>query len=232
MDLATIEKALADTLEDARISRSERRALRELVRPDSLDTRERRLLQSRAFELARQELIDPKSVAVLEWLEEALGALRPKAETGSAATAALAEAHFSPGDACWRRLAALLASAHKTADICVFTITDDRLSGAVLQAHRRGVRVRVITDDDKAHDLGSDVHDLARVGVPVRIDRSPAHMHHKFAIFDEQTLASGSYNWTRSAASKNEENLIVTGDRRLVGAFSTEFDRLWEAFAP
>ena len=41
---------------------------------------------------------------------------------------------------------------------------------------------------------------LAELGVAVRIDRSEHHMHHKFALFDDAILATGSYNWTRSAA--------------------------------
>ena len=43
---------------------------------------------------------------------------------------------------------------------------------------------------------------------------------------------TGSYNWTRSAAEHNRENLAVTDDRRLVAAFSEEFERLWTEFEP
>ena len=57
-------------------------------------------------------------------------------------------------------------------------------------------------------------------------------MHHKFALFDGTVLLTGSYNWTRSAAAQNNENLIVTNDHRLATAFSSLFDRLWEELAP
>ncbi len=67
-----------------------------------------------------------------------------------------------------------------------------------------------------------------RAGIPLRVDRSPFHMHHKFLVVDGQTLLTGSYNWTRGAARDNEENLIVTGEPRLVSAFAAAFDRLWE----
>jgi phosphatidylserine/phosphatidylglycerophosphate/cardiolipin synthase-like enzyme len=112
----------------------------------------------------------------------------------------------------------------------VFTITDDELTDAVLDAHRRGVKVRVITDNDKANDLGSDVDRLARAGVPVRMDRTEHHMHHKFAVFDGHTVATGSYNWTRSAATHNRENVAVTNDPKLVRAYAEGFDGLWRAF--
>jgi phosphatidylserine/phosphatidylglycerophosphate/cardiolipin synthase-like enzyme len=141
----------------------------------------------------------------------------------------VAESHFSPGDACPQRIARFLGSASRTLDICVFTITDDRITSAILAAHDRGRRVRVVTDDDKAMDPGSDCERLADAGIPVRVDRSPAHMHHKFALADRSTLLTGSYNWTRSAARENEENFLITGDRRFVAAFGRRFETLWEA---
>jgi phosphatidylserine/phosphatidylglycerophosphate/cardiolipin synthase-like enzyme len=70
-----------------------------------------------------------------------------------------------------------------------------------------------------------------RAGVAVAVDRSPAHMHHKFAVFDRRILLSGSYNWTRGAADSNSENILVTGDPWLVRAYQAEFDGLWQAFA-
>jgi cardiolipin hydrolase len=112
-------------------------------------------------------------------------------------------------------------------DVCVFTITDDRIAGPILAAHQRGVRLRILSDNEKELDPGSDVPRLRDAGVPVRIDRSPYHMHHKFAIFDGASLLTGSYNWTRGAATNNEENFLVTGDPNLVRAFAAEFERLW-----
>jgi cardiolipin hydrolase len=141
------------------------------------------------------------------------------------------EAHFSPGEGCVRRIRGLLEGARRTAHICVFTITDDRIAEAIHAAHKRGVVVRIVTDDEKARDVGSDVIVMARGGIPVLVDDSPYHMHHKFAIFDGDTMLTGSYNWTRGAAQNNEENLIITNDRRLLAAFKGEFERLWIKFA-
>src|SRR5262249_37583559 len=153
----------------------------------------------------------------LEWLEGVLKVLiRDPQKT---APTDFAEAHFSPGDDCPRKIAQCFERARQKADVCVFTITDDRITSAVLNAHRRGVAIRIITDNDKATDEGSDIVRLDEAGIPVRVDRTEYHMHHKFAIFDEQTLLTGSYNWTRGAARYNNENFIVTGDRRLITPF-------------
>ena len=103
--------------------------------------------------------------------------------------------------------------------------------GRPRQAHRRGVLVRVLSDDEKAHDLGSDVHELRTLGVPVRFDSSPHQMHHKFAVFDGRTAVTGSYNWTRTAAEHNQDNLVVSDDPRLVRTLADEFERLWGLFS-
>ncbi len=137
------------------------------------------------------------------------------------------DVHFSPGDECFQAIRRQLEMCQRSADICVFTITDDRISGAIADAHRRGVRVRIITDNDKTHDEGSDIRRLAGGGIEVREDQSEFHMHHKFAVFDGKVMLTGSYNWTRGAARNNEENLVVSNDPRLVGPFDREFNALW-----
>jgi len=219
-----IDACLARTLEDRRLSRGERQALAGLA-ADCPSAADRREVVHRAFEIARGVLTGPTDRPVLDWLEDVVKTVREVEP--SAGGALLAEAHFSPGDDCLRAILRLLAGALRTAEVCVFTITDDRLAAALLDAHRRGVAVRVITDDSKADDLGSDVDRLARAGIPVRVDRSPFHMHHKFAVLDGSALLTGSYNWTLGAARDNEENLIVTDDPRLITPFSAAFERLW-----
>ena len=142
--------------------------------------------------------------------------------------APLQKAYFSPGNDCLNVIVETLNVAQLTVDICVFTISDDRISRAVFGCHKRGVKVRVITDDDKSLDMGSDVSDFAKKGIKVKTDKTEAHMHHKFAIIDNRILINGSYNWTRSAAEYNEENLVVSHDLGLTAAFSAIFEVLWK----
>lgn len=140
------------------------------------------------------------------------------------------EVHFSPGDACRECLCDLLRNAKRSVDICVFTITDNRISREIFAAHARGVLVRIISDNDKADDRGSDIHRFIDAKIPVALDRSDKHMHHKFAVFDGAILVTGSYNWTRSAAEYNEENLVVLEIPSLILEFGTEFEFLWQTF--
>src|SRR4051812_44156052 len=175
-----LDARLAASLADGRLSRAERQDLMALVAgPGSAEARE--ALRRRAFEMARATPREPGDHSVIDWLEEVVRAtLTPPV----ASTRLMAEAYFSPGEECPRAIQRFLRGAARSLDICVFTITDDLLAGSILDAHRRGVAVRVITDDAKAEDLGSDVDRLEHAGIAVRVDRSPFHMHHKFALAD------------------------------------------------
>jgi mitochondrial cardiolipin hydrolase len=135
---------------------------------------------------------------------------------------------FSPGLQCIQEIIRQLNQCRESVDVCVFTITDDRIARAIIAAYQRGVSVRVLTDNDKSHDLGSDIRRLADAGIPCKMDTgNDAHMHHKFAIFDHAILLNGSFNWTRSASEINEENLIVTEDHEMLEAFQQRFELLW-----
>ena len=142
------------------------------------------------------------------------------------------QAYFSPGPNCRIAIEQAMETALSELLICVFTISDDRLSDAIMAAHRSGLTVRVISDNDKMHDRGSDVERLSQAGVDVRIDRSPEHMHHKFMVIDGRTVMTGSYNWTRSAETRNEENIIAVDDPQLATRFSEEFERIWKLSEP
>jgi phosphatidylserine/phosphatidylglycerophosphate/cardiolipin synthase-like enzyme len=219
---------LEQTLQDKRLSRNERQVMTALAAEPEQEAalKEFRRL---AFHKAAEAIDHPGSGVILDWLADVLKALEPRKPD---ATANLAEACFSPQDDCCQRVVSFLQSAKRSLEICVFTITDDRITRAVLDAHRRGVALRVLTDNEKAEDLGSDIEQLRQAGVALRVDDSPAHMHHKFAVADRAVLLNGSFNWTRSASLYNEENFILSGDPRLITAFSTEFERLWQQFGP
>jgi phosphatidylserine/phosphatidylglycerophosphate/cardiolipin synthase-like enzyme len=225
---AELDDMLRATLDDRRLSRTERRALKEVFADYDLSDEDRAFVRNRVFAMARDVIRHAQSEQVLAWAEEVIKVLQSKPTRDPT----IAEVHFSPGDECRLRIGRLLNGCSRTADICVFTITDDRLASYVLEAHNRGVSVRIVTDDEKAGDRGSDVYRLAAAGVKVRVDESEHHMHHKFAVFDSETVLTGSYNWTRSAAEHNRENVIVTDDPKIVAPYQRNFEQLWEEFAP
>ncbi|MEM7231868.1 MAG: phospholipase D-like domain-containing protein [Planctomycetota bacterium] len=230
MNLDDLDGILARTLDDRKLSRSERRALQQIFEDLDPDAREVSVIRSRAFDLARDELKSASSREVFDWLEDLVKVLSNLGQASPSTRVAGSAAFFSPGRDCVEAIRRFVQSARKSLDVCVFTITDNRISDEILDADRRGVQVRVVTDDDKAEDLGSDVEHLIRSGIQVRIDETDKHMHHKFAVADAETVLTGSYNWTRSAATVNEENVVILSDPSIVKAFRGEFDKLWKKF--
>ncbi|MBY0587370.1 endonuclease [bacterium] len=220
---------------DGRLGRADLAELTTFLDDSDADEHALGVYRHLAFERWQARFGERIESGSLDLLEETLKRLRlSRLKNGQAppseahATPAHSEAYFSSVDDCVAIIAELLGRSQHSVDICVFTVTDDRLSDAIARAHKRDVAIRIITDDDKAGDLGSDIDRLASLGIKTRQDRTDRHMHHKFAIFDQQILLNGSYNWTRGAADRNLENFIVTSDARLLRSFSREFERLWD----
>ena len=226
MDVEALDRLLREAVQDFRLDADEKVELRELGQ--TLDAGRVRFLRNRAFDIVREELLsDPGDApAGLRWLEQVIKTLDAASDTAPV----VSSAYFSPGDSCLRRLGDLMRGCRNRLDICVFTIADDRLTDAILDCHARGVQVRIVSDNDKQHDSGSDIARLRDNNVPVRLDDTPAHMHHKFALFDGRVLANGSFNWTRSATRDNDENLVVSDDANLVRVFGLQFEKLWQQF--
>ena len=226
MNAAELDALLRQFLVDGKLSKAERTALTAWVQSNVGTDQHRAVARSRVFDAARNAVTDPQATQILAFLEDALKVIVPPHPGGAAEPTS--EVAFSPGDVCLGMIVNRLSTCRTSADLCVFTITDDRIASAILAAHRRGVRVRIITDNDKAEDLGSDIPKFLAAGIPLLVDRTPFHMHHKFAIFDGVRLLNGSYNWTRGAAEQNLENVIDTADAKLLAAFQREFDAIWD----
>ncbi|HJZ89372.1 MAG TPA: phospholipase D-like domain-containing protein [Gemmataceae bacterium] len=225
MNTADLDHLLEQSLADRHVQAAEKAALADWAARHARDEADRAVARSRAFAVARSA-IQGEALQVVDWLEEVVKVFaRPVA---APVTLEAAAAFFSPGSTCIQEVLRQFNSARQTCDVCVFTITDDRITDAILRANARGLKLRVVTDDERCHDLGSDIDRLKAAGIPCKMDvGNVAHMHHKFALFDGKRLMTGSFNWTRSASEQNEESRLTTADPALVAAFAERFERLW-----
>lgn len=120
-----------------------------------------------------------------------------------------------------------IGKAHKQLLIAAYEFTSAPIAAAVVAAKQRGVDVQVVLDRTQARPGGySAARFLAHAGVNVRIDYVPAIMHNKFLCIDGTTVQTGSFNYTKSAASRNAENAIAIDDPQLALQYATEFLRL------
>ena len=218
-----IQNLLEQSLEDFSISRSERKETKAALVGISADPAKQAKTRSLAFRLATKVIEEIGEIAAMEWLEGVIKLIY------AGENKIKSSAYFSPGDDCLNRIRRLISEARYSLDICVFTITDNRIVERIIEAHNRGIKVRIISDNDKSFDLGSDMDRLEKTGIPCRFDATDAHMHHKYAIADGKTLLNGSFNWTRSASNPNNENILVTNDPKLLDLYKVSFENLWES---
>ncbi|NBU92949.1 MAG: hypothetical protein EBS17_08945, partial [Flavobacteriia bacterium] len=68
---------------------------------------------------------------------------------------------FSPGPDCRKLILSEISKSEETLDICVFTISDNQIKDAIIAAHHKGIQVRIISDNFKMYDEGSDISELA-----------------------------------------------------------------------
>jgi len=127
-------------------------------------------------------------------------------------------------------LASAIDAASGTLDIAAFELNSDPIQAAIARAAGRGVRVRIVADDE--HGLYDSryphLRELARLGIDVRDDNRSALMHNKFAIIDRETVWTGSWNFTVNGTYRNNNNVLVLESAAAVYAFQAEFDEMFE----
>ncbi len=130
-------------------------------------------------------------------------------------------------------IARLINAAQHSIDFCFYNITlQDDVARPLIAAHNRGVRVRVIHEQDNAN---SSTQLLASSGIPVIHDGRTQHlMHNKFVVFDygdgneaNDVVWTGSWNATITGTTYSAENAVVIRDASLAAAYALEFAEMW-----
>jgi phosphatidylserine/phosphatidylglycerophosphate/cardiolipin synthase-like enzyme len=137
---------------------------------------------------------------------------------------------FSPQGGISKSLVKMYKGAKSEIKVAMYAITAKNQVSALIAAHRRGVKVQVILDDKLGHQKTSMHKTLAEAGIPVcYVGPSGGSMHHKFIIVDGKKLATGSYNLSDDAEYRSNEAMLFLTDKKVIAAFSSEFDRLWNS---
>lgn len=132
-------------------------------------------------------------------------------------------------------LLAQIKNAHKSIKIAVAWFTNPKLLNALAGSVKKGVEVILVTNNDLINNGGYCLRldDLIEAGGSIHLAEYPETLNHKFAIFDNSCVITGSYNWTISAEHFNRENVIrVEGegmDSTIAGYLSI-FEKMIEDF--
>lgn len=165
----------------------------------------------------------------LGWAIYASGCSQPAAltERGIGVPEAPIRVYFSPSDGPEQAIIAALQGAQTVVHAALYQLTDPEIAQAVLEVSRRGLEVLILLDDEPSR--GSKGCLLMSAGIAVKQYADSGIMHHKFAVVDGTLVITGSYNWTTSAQTRNEENLLVIESPELAAAFEHEFQKLWNS---
>ena len=137
---------------------------------------------------------------------------------------------FSPQDQSLRYgVRSLIAKAEKRIHVAIFFLTAKYLTADLINAHRRGVDVRVIIDATSAKNEYTKHSILRKAGIPVKIENWGGKMHMKAASIDNRYLVLGSMNWTSAGERSNDENSLLLDSPELARQFDTYYENIWQS---
>lgn len=122
---------------------------------------------------------------------------------------------FSPGGECIKFTQQAIAMAQKHIFVQAYTFTSRPIAEALIEAHQRGVTVRILVDRSQLTARGSQVKRIVDNQIPITIDIVPGIAHNKVMIIDDMYVLTGSFNWTNAAAYRNAENLLLITDKEV-----------------
>lgn len=127
---------------------------------------------------------------------------------------------YHGGPTCTDQIVAALAGAQKSILVQAYGFTSAPIAKALVDAHKRGVEVRVILDKSNRTQQYSSATFLQNMGIPPVIDAQHAIAHNKVMVIDGHEVVTGSFNFTKAAEAKNGENVVFIDDDALAKAYA------------
>jgi phosphatidylserine/phosphatidylglycerophosphate/cardiolipin synthase-like enzyme len=134
------------------------------------------------------------------------------------------EVHFSPHGGCTDAVVKELGNAKSRVLVQAYSFTSAPIAKALVDAHKRGVDVRVILDKSQRTEKYSSADFVAHAGILTLIDAKHAIAHNKVMVIDGETVLTGSFNFTKAAEEKNAENLLVIRDKAIAEKYTSNWD--------
>jgi phosphatidylserine/phosphatidylglycerophosphate/cardiolipin synthase-like enzyme len=145
------------------------------------------------------------------------------------AWSARVEVYYSPEDAPLDRVIGLYERAQHYIFVSVYGLTSPRAVGALVAAKKRGLDVRLITDQGRTQEVKqrAALHTLRLAGIPIRINQHDGLMHVKQVVIDDEVNTSGSMNHTTSGNRYNDERMDIITDHAITVKAREKFLAMW-----
>ena len=141
--------------------------------------------------------------------------------------------YFSPNGGASDAIIREIENAHSFIDIAMYAFTSRPIGQAVIDAYKRGVKVRLVMDVKEANTRFSRSRFFYQAGIPIKtlpVEETrfvKGLMHNKFAVIDGKEVITGSYNWTASAEKLNYENLLIIKSQKLADVYEKYFNWMY-----
>ena len=133
---------------------------------------------------------------------------------------------FCPDDDCAYHVVNEIRNAKHSVYFMAFSFTSEPIADALL-FNKNNIDIKGIFEKSQAGSQYSQYQRLKDFGLNVKIDSNPANMHHKVFIVDNKTAITGSFNPTKSADERNDENILIIYDKNIAKKYLEEFSYVW-----
>ncbi len=144
------------------------------------------------------------------------------------------EQYMSPTDGLQEQITKIMNSADTDLLFSIYSFTDSVLSTPLIDRFNAGVAVRGVMDSEGADYEYSEYQTLVDAGLDIVRDNvgdgtQDELMHHKYLLADplpgesDPTIVTGSYNWTYTAATYKDENIVIIHDPTITNIFFQEW---------
>jgi phosphatidylserine/phosphatidylglycerophosphate/cardiolipin synthase-like enzyme len=138
------------------------------------------------------------------------------------------EVYFSPEDGVAAHILDLLNGAQESIYFMSYSFTSNPLGDAIRQRAADGLTVAGVMDDGQiTSNQGTEYDSFMQAGLDVRRDGNPGLMHHKVIIIDGKIVITGSYNFSNSAETTNDENVVIIQNAEVAAQYLGEFQRVY-----
>jgi phosphatidylserine/phosphatidylglycerophosphate/cardiolipin synthase-like enzyme len=145
------------------------------------------------------------------------------------------ENYFAPDDEVAGKILPVLRAAEHSIFFMAFAFTRADLANVLLERAADGVNVRGVFETRQIAAGATQAWDLLTLGglaANVRQDGNRYNLHHKVFIIDEAIVITGSYNFSRNANERNDENVLIVHDPAVAASYLAEWERVWEEAGP
>jgi len=138
------------------------------------------------------------------------------------------DVYFAPDDNVQASFVDLVNNAKDSIYFLAFSFTADSIGEAVRDRAKAGVKVSGVMEDEQVNsNVGTEFDPFKQAGLDVLRDGNEGQMHHKVMIIDKSIVIFGSYNFTNSAETRNDENMLVIYNKHVAAQFFAEFQRVY-----